>query len=273
VKVGAKDAKGHMMDEVNVQHGQDRRWTTLERLLALDAVDLDAALNQAAQIVVEALGADKIDAFVYEANTESLVARGTSDTPMGREQIALGLNRLPLAHGGRAAVVYRTGEDHLDGHVDEDPIELDGVKQDLGVRSAMLTPLAVNGERRGVLSAVSATPERFSEDDVSFVRAVARWLALVMHRAELVQELVVYAELRGRRKVLQELLDRLTPRQREVAMLIGNGLTNEQIAQRLVLTPGTVANHVEAILRRLEVDSRTKVAALVAELGLHRQAT
>jgi DNA-binding NarL/FixJ family response regulator len=91
-----------------------------------------------------------------------------------------------------------------------------------------------------------------------------------MHRAELVQELVVYAELRGRRKVLKELMDRLTPRQREVAMLIGGGLTNEQIAHRLVLTPGTVANHVEAILRRLEVDSRTKIAALVAELGLHR---
>jgi DNA-binding NarL/FixJ family response regulator len=65
-------------------------------------------------------------------------------------------------------------------------------------------------------------------------------------------------------------MERLTRRQREVALLIAAGLTNEQIAQRLVLTPDTVANHVEAILRRLEVDSRTKIAALVAELGLHR---
>lgn len=106
---------------------------------------------------------------------------------------------------------------------------------------------------------------------MSFVQAVARWLALVMHRAELVQELVGYAELRGRREVLKQLLDRLTPRQREVSVLIAGGMTNEQIAQRLVLTTGTVANHVEAILRRLEVDSRTEIAALVAELGLHRQ--
>ena len=68
-----------------------------------------------------------------------------------------------------------------------------------------------------------------------------------------------------------QVVDRLSPRQREVAVLIGGGLTNEQIAQRLVLTPGTVANHVEAILRRLEVDSRTQVATVVAELGLHRQ--
>jgi DNA-binding NarL/FixJ family response regulator len=70
--------------------------------------------------------------------------------------------------------------------------------------------------------------------------------------------------------MLMQLMDRLTPRQREVSVLIAKGLTNTQIAQRLVLTPGTVANHVEAILRRLELDSRTKIAALIAELGLHR---
>jgi DNA-binding CsgD family transcriptional regulator len=261
-----------MRHDASANNGPDRRRATLERLLALEAVNLDSALNDAAQIVAEALGADKVDAFVCEPATETLVARGTSDTPMGRRQHALGLHRLPLADGGRAARVYRSGEDHVDGHVDEDPVELEGIKTGLGVRSAVLTPLEVNGERRGVLSAVSAAPERFSEDDVSFVRAVARWLALVMHRADLVQELVGYAELRGRRQLLMQSMDRLTPRQREVAVLIGGGLTNEQIAQRLVLTPGTVANHVEAILRRLEVDSRTKIAALVAELGLHRQA-
>jgi two-component system OmpR family sensor kinase len=260
-----------MRVEPNVNHGQDRRRVTLERLLALDGVDLDEALDQAAQIVAEALNADKVDAFVFEAKTESLVARGTSDTPMGRRQHMLGLHRLPLTHGGRVAAVYRDGNDHVDGHVDRDRGELKGVKHDLGVRSAVHTPLLVNGERRGVLSVVSAVPERFSEDDISFVQAIGRWLALVMHRAELVQELVGYAELRGRRELLAQLMERLTPRQREVAMLIGGGLTNDQIAQRLVLTTGTVANHVEAILRRLEVDSRTQIATVVAELGLHRQ--
>ena len=168
--------------------------------------------------------------------------------------------------------MFGNGECHVDGHVDQDPVEIEGIKSALGVRSAVLCPLVVNGERCGVLSAVSAAPERFSADDVSFAQAVARWLGLVMHRAELVQELLGYAELRGRREVLIQLLDRLTPRQREVSVLIAGGMTNDQIAQRLVLTPGTVANHVEAILRRLEVDSRTKIAALVAELGLHRQA-
>ena len=40
----------------------------------------------------------------------------------------------------------------------------------------------------------------------------------------------------------------LTPREREVAELIAHGLSNEQIALRLVLTAGTVANHVAHIL-------------------------
>src|SRR5215204_6940652 len=93
---GTARPRDAMTDEANARTGQDRRRFTLERLLALDAIDLDGALQQAAQIVAEALDADKVDAFVYEAKTECLVARGTSDTPMGRKQIALGLDRLPL---------------------------------------------------------------------------------------------------------------------------------------------------------------------------------
>jgi len=93
---------------------------------------------------------------VYEAKADILVARGTSDTPMGRRQRALALHRLPQAGGGRVATVYRTGEDHVDGHVDHDPVELEAIKSALGVRSAILTPLVVNGERCGVRS--SGTP-------------------------------------------------------------------------------------------------------------------
>jgi hypothetical protein len=91
------------MHEAVERVGQDRLWVTLERILALDAVDLETVLDQAAQIAAEALGADKVDAFVYEAETGSLVALGTSDTPMGRRQHAMGLDRLPLANGSERA--------------------------------------------------------------------------------------------------------------------------------------------------------------------------
>ena len=259
-----------MTHESGERIGRDRLRTTLERLLGLDAVELKTALDQAADIVAEALGAEKVDAFVYEAETETLVALGTSDTPMGRRQHAIGLQRMALANGGRAAEVFRSGQHHRDGHVEADPHELEGIKTGLGVRSAMLCPLTVAGERRGVLSVVSAEAERFSPDDEAFFEAIARWLALVMHRAELVQQLGQYREERGRREAILEMLRLLTPRQREVAALIANGLSNSEIARQLVLTPGTVANHVEGILRRLSFRSRAEVAALVAEVGVHR---
>src|SRR3982074_2623352 len=59
------------------------------------------------------------------------------------------------------------------------------------------------------------------------------------------------------------------PRQREIAGLLARGLANAEIAQQLVLTRGTVANHVASILQRLELESRTQIAAWAVEHGLH----
>ena len=61
---------------------------------------------------------------------------------------------------------------------------------------------------------------------------------------------------------------RLTRRQLEVARLIAAGRSNAQIARELVLTPGTVANHIEQILRRLDAKNRAQVAAWIVERGL-----
>lgn len=60
----------------------------------------------------------------------------------------------------------------------------------------------------------------------------------------------------------------LTRRQREIAGLIAGGYTNAQIAAALVLTSGTVANHVEHILNRLDFRNRAQVAVWAVEHGL-----
>jgi non-specific serine/threonine protein kinase len=65
----------------------------------------------------------------------------------------------------------------------------------------------------------------------------------------------------------------LTPRQREVAALVAEGLTNREIAARLVLERGTVANHVEAILQRLGFHHRTQIATWAVITGLYRPLT
>jgi DNA-binding NarL/FixJ family response regulator len=62
--------------------------------------------------------------------------------------------------------------------------------------------------------------------------------------------------------------DRLTPREREVALLLAQGRSNRQIAQALVISERTAAVHVEHILSKLDLHSRWQVAESVAALGL-----
>ncbi len=58
---------------------------------------------------------------------------------------------------------------------------------------------------------------------------------------------------------------RLTRRERQVADLIAEGLTNQAIADRLVISPRTAQGHVEHILAKLGFTSRAQVAAWVVE--------
>jgi DNA-binding CsgD family transcriptional regulator len=53
----------------------------------------------------------------------------------------------------------------------------------------------------------------------------------------------------------------LTPREHEIVTLIAQGLTNQQIADELVISPATVARHVANILPKLGFSSRTQVAS------------
>ncbi|HEX8599496.1 MAG TPA: GAF domain-containing sensor histidine kinase [Chloroflexia bacterium] len=186
--------------------GQQRLLSTLERLLAIEATNVKSALDQASDLIVAAINADKSDAFLLDPTKETLVAVGTSHTPMGVRQHQIGMHLLPLANGGPEAAVFHTGECYRNGHADRDPSVPLGLTRGLGINSMIIVPLDVAGERRGVVQACSSKKDAFSEDDLSFLEAVSHWVGAVAHRAELVERIAQDAAVQARQVVAEELV-------------------------------------------------------------------
>ena len=65
----------------------------------------------------------------------------------------------------------------------------------------------------------------------------------------------------------RELLSRLSPRERDVALAVGRGQANAEIAAGLYLSVATVKSHVSRLLEKLEVDNRVQIALLVQDAG------
>jgi DNA-binding CsgD family transcriptional regulator len=72
--------------------------------------------------------------------------------------------------------------------------------------------------------------------------------------------------------LVDEFFGELTPREHEVAALISQGLSNEDIARQLTLTRGTVANHVAHILAKTGARSRVQVAVRLGSTNGSRSA-
>ena len=66
------------------------------------------------------------------------------------------------------------------------------------------------------------------------------------------------------------LLDALTDRERQLVGLVGEGLSNEEIAQRLVLSPATVKTHVNRAMVKLGARDRAHLVVFAYEAGLVR---
>jgi signal transduction histidine kinase len=197
------------MTQIEAAHAADPqsvRLRALEQLLAIHATALKPALDEASTIIADALGADKVDTFLYEPARHTLVAMGTSRTPLGQRQKALGLDQLPLANGGRSAEVFVTGQVYHYGQVDTDEGELVGIREGLGICSVVVVPLDIDGVRRGVVQADAVERDAFSLVDRAFLEAVAHWVGLIIMRAELNDQRLRDASAQARRLAAEELI-------------------------------------------------------------------
>ncbi|MGN6330768.1 MAG: LuxR C-terminal-related transcriptional regulator [Motilibacteraceae bacterium] len=71
--------------------------------------------------------------------------------------------------------------------------------------------------------------------------------------------------------VVEQRLETLSAREREVLGLLGDGLDHKQIAQRLFISPETARTHIQRLLKKLAVRNRLEAANLAAEYGISRQ--
>jgi NarL family two-component system response regulator LiaR len=83
----------------------------------------------------------------------------------------------------------------------------------------------------------------------------------------------VLQNIRGENSEEQPLFTELTDRETDVLKLIANGLTNSQIAEKLVISENTVKGHVSNILSKLHLADRTKVAVYAWQQGIVQRNT
>lgn len=82
----------------------------------------------------------------------------------------------------------------------------------------------------------------------------------------------MFERLRGGHTPDEERLAALTDRERALLELVAEGMTNRQIGERLHLSEKTVKNYVSAMLRKLDMDTRTEAAVFATQLTARRTA-
>jgi DNA-binding NarL/FixJ family response regulator len=107
-----------------------------------------------------------------------------------------------------------------------------------------------------------------SEKLVEAIRGVARGESFL--EPSIVNKIVAeFARLSPQRpSSSQPLMEPLSERELEILRLLGQGASNKEIADHLVITVGTVKNHLTNIMAKLSVRDRTQAALKAKELGI-----
>ncbi|MGD0810058.1 MAG: response regulator transcription factor [Acidimicrobiales bacterium] len=106
------------------------------------------------------------------------------------------------------------------------------------------------------------------EDLATAIRVVARGDSLIS--PSMTRRLVVEFAARAKQPRPSSDLDLITDREREVMSKVAAGLTNDEIAQELYLSPATVRTHVSRTMTKLGARDRAQLVVIAYETGLVR---
>ncbi|MFD5696458.1 response regulator [Streptomyces lasiicapitis] len=138
-----------------------------------------------------------------------------------------------------------------------------------GVRVVILTTFDVDDHVYGALRAGASgflVKDTEPMELLHAVRVAARGDALIA--PTVTRRLIAEFAGRVKRPEPDTRLNSLTQREREVMGLVGAGLTNDEIAQRLVLSPATAKTHVSRVMTKLGVRDRAQLVVLAYESGM-----
>jgi DNA-binding CsgD family transcriptional regulator len=147
--------------------------------------------------------------------------------------------------------------------------------------SSVVVPLALSGRLVGVMNA-SREPgaPRMDEQAAGLLELLANQAAILIDNVQMLEELQrkdqrleqlvdqLLGETGRRPATSVELLAPLTRREQQVLELLVDGLTNREIAMRLVVEPDTIKDHVQSIIKKLGATDRTHAAVIAVRGGI-----
>ena len=196
------------------------------------------------------------------------------DSRLVREALAAMLGRLPdlqvVASGAAdAAFIDETKPDVLlldVGLRDEDSLRVAAsiAKRSPGTKVIVMDLIPMSDD---IVQFVNAGVSGFVLKDATFdefvatIRSVAAGGKVLPSRMteSLFSQIAKAADAQGHEHVLEDV--RMTRREREVIELIGEGLSNKEIAQRLNIAAHTVKSHVRNVMEKLALHTRLQIAA------------
>jgi len=196
------------------------------------------------------------------------------DNRLVREGLTAMLNRLPDVRVVSASVADSPSPAETKPHVllldvglrDQDSLGVAATlkQENPDARIILMDVLPVNEE---IMEFVNAGVSGFILKDATFdefvgtIRSVTAGKKVLppLMTESLFSQIAREADGQERAHVLEDV--RMTPREREVIELIGEGLSNKEIAQRLNIATHTVKSHVRNVMEKLALHTRLQIAA------------